>query len=408
MEMALADTDRPRTMKRKSLVATAKEMHDFFDSQAEANESGARLTDATVKALWDGGFFGMWIPECFGGAAADPLEGLGVIEQLSYSDGSTGWVLMACQVGTATAAGYLPPETAKELFGKGRWPVIAGQGAPLGTAVPDGKGYRLSGHWHYASGLLHSGWIHTGATIMENGAPRMLPGGKHPDTRIFIVPIEKAKLAGNWDVMGLRATGSVDYIIDNVYVPEEYTHLQSANRSTLGGNIFKLRIFGMGTICHTGFALGTGRRILDELAKLATAENGRPQTIPVVGGGESFQEQFGLAEAKMRAARAFVVETWENISETLDRGEDPTARQITLARLALNYATVAAAEVCQFAYRYGGGVALRESVIQRCFRDMNAGTQHATVGTGILRECAKDLMGLSPGKIWGPRSLIDP
>ena len=208
--------------------------------------------------------------------------------------------------------------------------------------------------------------------------------------------------------MGLRATGSIDYTIDNVFVPEEYTHLQSANSSVLGGNIFKLRIFGMGTICHTGFALGVGRRILDELARLATSETGRPQTITQVGGGESFQEQFGLAEAKMRASRAFVVQSWQDIEDTLDRGDHPTARQITLARLALNYATSAAAEVCAFAYRYGGGVALRESVIQRCFRDINAGTQHATVGTGILRECAKDLMGLAEGKIWGPRTLIDP
>jgi alkylation response protein AidB-like acyl-CoA dehydrogenase len=392
---------------RASLVDKARELHDVFNGQAEANEEGFRLTDATVKALWDGGFFGMWIPRCFGGHGAGCLEALGVIEQLSYSDGSTGWVLMAAQVGTATAAGYLPAESAKELFGRGQWPVISGQGAPLGTAVPDGDGYRLSGHWHYASGLLHSNWIHTGATVMENGAPRMLPGGKHPDVRIFILPVERARLAGNWDVMGLRATGSVDYVIDNVYVPEEYTHLQSANASERG-SIFKLRIFGMGTICHTGFALGVGRRMLDELRRLATAASGRPQTLPVLGGGESFQEQFGMAEAKVRAARAFVVECWQDVEDTLDRGDDPTTRQITLARLALNYATAAIAEVCQFAYRYGGGVALRDSVIQRCFRDMNAGTQHATVGTGVLRECAKDLLGMGEGKIWGPRTLIDP
>jgi len=407
--MALAEGALPRTgAKRRSLVDKAKEMHGFFSAQSAANEAKGRLTDATVQALWDGGFFGMWIPRCFGGAEASPLEGLGVIEQLSYSDGSTGWTLMACQVGTATAAGYLPPETAKELFGHGKWPVIAGQGAPLGTAVADGKGYRLTGHWHYGSGLLHSNWIHTGATIMENGAPRLIPGTQHPDVRIFIVPVKDAKLLANWDVMGLKATGSIDYTIDNAYVPEEYTHLQSANSSTLGGNIFKLRIFGMGTICHTGFALGVGRRILDELAKLATAESGRPQTITQVGGGESFQEQFGLAEAKVRASRAFVVQSWQDIEDTLDRGEHPAPRQITLARLALNYATSAVAEVCAFAYRYGGGVALRESTLQRCFRDINAGTQHATVGTGILRECAKDLLGMSQGKIWGPRTMIDP
>ena len=51
-------------------------------------------------------------------------------------------------------------------------------------------------------------------------------------------------------------------------------------------------------------------------------------------------------------------------------------RQISLMRLALNHVTTAAAEICTFAYRTGGGVALRNGILQRCFRDMMAGTQH--------------------------------
>ena len=189
------------------------------------------------------------------------------------------------------------------MFGKGRWPIIAGQGAANGQGVPDGKGFRLTGKWAYGSGLLHSSWIHTGGSIVEkDGKPRMLPGGKFPEVRIFILPVKQAELRGNWDVLGLRATGSVDYTIDGVHVPEEYTHLQGANTPNQGGSIYTLAIFGISTIGHTGFALGTGRRILDELRKVAMAETGRPQTLPVRGGGESFHEQFGNAEAKLRAS----------------------------------------------------------------------------------------------------------
>ena len=110
----------------------------------------------------------------------------------------------------------------------------------------------------------------------------------------------------------------------------------------------------------------------------------------------------------MRASRAFAYEAWRDIEATLDRGEEPGTRQITLARLALNYATSAIAEVCAFAYHYGGGVALRDGILQRCFRDMHAGIQHATTSTGILRECARELLGVAPGKVWAPRMLIDP
>jgi alkylation response protein AidB-like acyl-CoA dehydrogenase len=396
-----------RSVPSPSLVEKAGDLHSVVSEEAARGEAKGRLTDETVAALRDNGFFGMWIPRCFGGSETGPVEFLSVIEQISYSDGSTGWVLMAAQVAMGTAAAYLESGAANALFGK-RMPVIAGQGAPNGRAEVDGKGYRLSGKWSYGSGLLHSEYIHTGALVYENGAPRMLPGGKFQDIRIFIVPIERAKLTGNWDVLGLRATGSVDYTIDDVYVPEEMTHLQSANIAVQGGGLYRLRIFGLSTIGHTGFALGIGRRILDELAALARQENGRPQILPQRGGGESFHEQFGLAEAKVRASRAFAYEAWREIEAALDRGDEPNTRQITLARLALNYATSAIAEVCAFAYHYGGGVALRDGILQRCFRDMHAGIQHATTSTGILRECARELLDIAPGKIWAPRMLVDP
>ena len=87
----------------------------------------------------------------------------------------------------------------------------------------------------------------------ENGAPRMLPGTNAPDVRIFIVPVKNAQLLGNWDVIGLRATGSVDYALTDVFVPEPFTHKQSANEARQGGSFYRLGISGIGAICHTGF-----------------------------------------------------------------------------------------------------------------------------------------------------------
>jgi indole-3-acetate monooxygenase len=390
-----------------SLVAKAQELNSFFIAQAERNEAQGSLTDEVFKTLSDNGFFGLWVPKCFGGSEASPIEGLEVIEALSYADGSTGWVVMAAQVATATAAAYLPSSAAEQIFGSPP-AIIAGQGAPLGRADVVGKGFRLTGQWHYGSGLLHANYIHTGGIVYENDAPRMLPGTKLPEARIFIVPRKQARLLGNWDVLGLRATGSVDYALDGVYVPEEFTHLQSAAKPRQGGNLYKLGISGLGSICHTAFALGTGRRMLDELATLARAESGRPALLPQIGGGESFQEQFGLAEAKLRSSRAFAREVLEDIQSTLQRGGDITRRQFTLEKLALNYATSAIAEACTFAYRYAGGVAFRNGTMQRLFRDMNSGTAHITTGPNFLRECGKDLLGLAEGKVWGSRGFVDP
>lgn len=385
----------------------AREMVPFFSAQAEANEAAGQLTERTVAALRDAGFLGLWIPHCFGGVEAWPLEALAVIETLSYADGSTGWVLMASQVAMGSAAAYLPPDAAKRLFA-GRMPIIEGQGAANGRAIPDGNGFRLSGHWQYGSGLLHAEYIHTGGVVYADGAPRLWPGTKSPETRIFILPVGEAEFLDNWDVLGLRATGSIDYKIADIFVPEEFTHKQTTNVPRQGGNLYSLGIQGMGAICHSGFALGCGRRMLDELRALATADTGRPSLLPQAGGGESFQEQFGLAEAKFRAVRALAHETWGDIEETLKRGEGLSTRQITLSRLALNYITSTTAEVCTFAYKYAGGRSLRAGALQRCFRDMYAATQHITTGPNILRECGKELLAIVPDKVWGPRGLVDP
>src|SRR4029078_34574 len=77
------------------LIDRARAMHDLLAGEAARGEAMGQLTEATSDARRDGGFLGMWIPRCFGGSETGPVEFLSVIEQTSYSDGSTGWVLMA-------------------------------------------------------------------------------------------------------------------------------------------------------------------------------------------------------------------------------------------------------------------------------------------------------------------------
>jgi alkylation response protein AidB-like acyl-CoA dehydrogenase len=390
----------------QTLIAKAEALRPLFAGNAEANETAAALSPETLDALKAGGFFHMLIPRCFGGAEVDPVDALRIIEAVSYADGSTGWVLMATQICTGAAAAYLDCATATELFGKST-PVIAGQGTPNGQAIAEGNGFRLSGKWSYASGLKHADYIHTGAVVFEDGAPRMIPGTNLPDYRTFIVPIGEAKLDGNWDVLGLRATGSIDYAIDDVFVPAAYTHSPTTTTPVQGGPFFRLGLLAMTSIGHSGFALGVGRRALDELATLMRRKNPRRGALPPVAETENFQTGFGSAEAQYRAARAFVYEIWTEIRDGIYGGQALTTRQMTLSRLALNHVTTAVADICAFAYRTGGGVALRESALQRCLRDMYAGTQHFLTTPTVLRECGRELAGLAEGKVWTLIGLVD-
>jgi indole-3-acetate monooxygenase len=346
------------------------------------------------------------MPRCFGGAEVWPLEAIEIVEALSYADPSTGWVAMAWQVSMATAAAYLPEGAARTVFGPGLT-IVAGQGAPFGRAELAEGGFRLSGHWGYGSGIHHAGWTHTGAMVHENSRPRSYPGSATPDARIFIVPIQEARLFDNWDVLGLKATGSIDYAMTDAFVPEDFTHRQNANRPHQGGDLYRLGISGLSTSGHTGFALGVARRALDEIAALAVAPK-RTSLLPEHGGGTAFHEHYALAEAELRAARAFAFEAWTSVQESLQRGNNMDVRQTTLIRLALNHATTVATRAVDTAFKFAGGSAARSGAIQRCFRDMHTGAQHITSAPMILHECGKELLGLNAGKIWGSRLMVPP
>ncbi len=396
----------PLSLSHDALLARARELSPFISEQSSTGEKQGKLTDATIDSLRKASLFSLFVPRALGGAELWPTQGLEIIETLSRADGSTGWVVMATQVAMATCGAYLAPSAANEVF-RDHLPLIGGQGAPVGRADRQDNGYNVNGSWSYGSGLLHSEWIHTGVIVLEKGAPRINPKTKAPEARIVIVPRDKAELKNNWDVLGLRSTGSIDYSMQNVFVPQEFTHFLNANRPCTGGDLYRLGIVGFGAIGHTGFALGIARRTLDEIAALAMSDSARPTPVAGIGGGDSFQLQYGRAEGELRAARAFAFDVWNNVQRTLESGNDPTVREITLARLAFTNANTVATSIANMAFGFGGGGALRAGNIQRCFRDQLSAAQHITASEPIIRECAKELLGLAPGKVWSLRQLVD-
>jgi indole-3-acetate monooxygenase len=301
---------------------------------------------------------------------------------------------MASCLAIGTAGSYLADDAVAELWADGRRPVIAGQGTRPGTAVPHEDGFLVSGSWSFASGLLHGTHIHTLAVITTTGEPR-----------IFVVPVEEASLLGNWDVLGLRGTGSIDYTLDNVYVPDSYSHFAVVDEPLRGGEVYRVGIIGFATMCHSGWALGVGRRLLDELGALVHDGAGRAGSR---AGSDAFQQDYAKAEATLRAARAFVFEAWGDAWETLHAGARLSVRQHTLVRLALTNVTNALAEVAEFVYLAGGTTALRRGTIQRLVRDVHAGTQHVTSAPAVWANCGRELVGLAEGKHWLFLDLVDP
>jgi alkylation response protein AidB-like acyl-CoA dehydrogenase len=376
------------------LVERARVVGALADTHAAWGDEHGQLAEPVVEALHREGLYGIWVPRTIsGGAELDVVSSLRVIENVSYGDPSAGWVLMAAALAIGTGAAYLGDDAVGELFSGSRLPTIAGQGTRPGKAVPRDGGFLLSGAWSFASGIRHSTHIHTLGIIEGTGEPR-----------IFVLPVRQATLVDNWDVLGLRGTGSIDYTIDSVFVPEAYTHFAVTDVPKRGGALYTIGIIGFAVICHSAWGCGIGRRLLDELAASLKVKMGRAGTLAE---SDSFQEQYAKIEGTYRAARALVYETWSDVKDTMDRGERLSVRQHTLMRLAMAHVTWSSQEVAAFVYKSAGTTALRAGTMQRLFRDMHAGTQHVTSSPPVFRAIGRELAGLADGKTWVFLDVVD-
>jgi alkylation response protein AidB-like acyl-CoA dehydrogenase len=376
------------------LAQRAKQLLPLLDRHAPHADQDGRLAPEVVGALRQDRLFLMWTPKELGGFELDPVQSLDVLAIASYGDASAGWVLMAANLAIGTAGAYLGDSAAAELFAAGAYPVIAGQGTRPGTATRVEGGFTLTGSWSFGSGLLHSTHTHSLAIIAETG-----------EARIFVTPVEQANLKlDSWDVMGLRGTGSVDYTIEGVFVPEAYSHAAFTTEPLRGGAIFRSGIMGFAEICHSGWAVGVGRRLLDELGALIVGKAGRPGALSA---SDSFQEKYAKLEASYRAARALVYETWTDVTRTMTAGSPLSVRQHTMIRLALGHITHALADVASGVYLLSGTTGLRRGPIERLVRDVHAGTQHITSAPVMWQSAGRELAGLAPGKHWVLLDLVD-
>jgi len=372
------------------VVKIARDLVPLVEREAANCEALVTMPDAVVDAFRESGLFALQIPESLGGFEADIATTLTVYETVCRADASTGWSLLANASTSAFATTYTGDDAVAAMFADGL-PIHAGQFAPRGTAVAADGGYRISGSYSFGSGSAHANWIGGGTLELVDGAPRMVTPDR-PAIRVFFVPRDRVEFAGNWDVMGLVGTGSFDYVVPEQIVEAGFTFDMMNDRPQRGGPMYSIGVLGLAAIGHAGFALGVGRRALDEIVTLAQAKQ-RMWHAAVLADQERFQYELGKRDAAMKAARAFVFDVFGGAQTRLDAGDHFDLVDLLPLRQATTWATDVAAEAVRFAYLSAGSDGLRNpSVIGRCFRDIHAATQHVVVDDSTLTQSGRALL----------------
>jgi alkylation response protein AidB-like acyl-CoA dehydrogenase len=364
---------------RKELLAEIKSIAPIIAEHTAASEALGRLDETIMAALRSTRLLQFFAPRELGGLEADPVTVVVLLEALAQIDASTSWTLGILGGSAGLAGAYLPAATTRRLFANGV-PPMAGTILPRGTAEPVPGGYRVKGRWSYGSGIYHADWVAAGAIIP--GKP--LPAG----ARLVLLPRDQVVVHDNWQVAGLRASGSSDYSIEDQFVPEEMSFslvdLILGNAVT-GGAAVRLGRPSIVTSFHIGIPLGIARRALDEIATQAV-ERGRgfpPSPLPTQ---PHVQFALGKAEIELAAARAYGLQVMADLYTEAQTGcVPPPARQAEV-RAAGSYITEVAQRVTTAAFQAAGGTALFDTnPLQRCFRDIAAAGQHFMVSQSVYR-----------------------
>ncbi len=353
-----------------------------------AIESMGQLPPQLARELADEGMFRLLLPRSLGGVQLELPEYLEIVQVIGEADGSTGWCVSQGAV-YADLAPAFPDETAQEIWGSDACAVVA-TGVPLRSSLRRvGDGYRLSGHWRFASGCLHASWLSAMAPLREDAAP----GGRlaGPGTMWCLIPRSAATVIDAWDVRGMRGTGTHEYTVDDLAIPERRVIPLAGATSASGIGLNLLFAAGFGAV-----GLGIARRAMDELESLAQGKTpvfsqAKLRDDPLV------QSEIAHAEAIWGSARAFLLEQARQVCESIRlHGEIDRDRRARL-RLAATHAMRQSGAAVDRAYNLAGTDGIfAEHPLQRCFQDIHALTQQHQGRLLHYMIVGQQLLGLGP------------
>jgi alkylation response protein AidB-like acyl-CoA dehydrogenase len=198
-------TDRPA-----AFLDAARAMVPILAEREAATMTARCIPPETIEDFHRTGIMRLLQPKRFGGHQQSFWVFSRIIEILAEGCAATAWVYAVLAEHQWIIA-CMPERAQQDVWGDDPLAVAASSLAPRETARTTAGGWRLSGRFPFSSGCLHSQWAIIGARC-EDAA------GNRP-TRYLLVPMAEIEIVDDWEVLGLRGTGSRSLLLDDVFIP---------------------------------------------------------------------------------------------------------------------------------------------------------------------------------------------
>jgi len=358
--------------------------------RAEETEQFRRLPESTVEALKAAGIFNVLAPKGNGGYGMGVETYVEVIRRLARGCASTAWTAGHLTEHVWMLARW-PRQVQDEVFSSGTSPLAAATGAPMGEARRVPGGFTITGHWSFASGVMHSEWA---LLAVQCDGVRLQA----------LVPVASLELLDTWHTSGLRGTGSNDLRANDMFVPEhrvvDWQLLSAATNP--------------GSLIHPDPLLHTPMASLLNLVAPSTALGSAEYAI------ELFKDQLmvrkvknttqwrqadsALAQARYSQASGLITTArlhWQEavqilVSSHKRPGAELNDHERASYRLSLALSGQASEEAVRLIAAASGGSSQRLShPLQRIQRDMNVLLNHPTLSIDpIVEQSGRGLLGL--------------
>ncbi|WP_246127852.1 acyl-CoA dehydrogenase family protein, partial [Amycolatopsis rhizosphaerae] len=355
------------------LAELAERRQEFHEQRYVPKDFIARLKQI--------GIYRAATPSRFGGEPLPPAEFLDRIERISAVDGSTGWVASFGSALVYLAA--LPLETQAELYRDGPDVAFAGALFPMQHAEPTERGFLVDGHWKFASGCMGADRIGVG-----------LPGDEDSDgkPRTAVLLPEQVEIVRDWDVVGMRATGSFDVVVRKVEVPREWTFIRGG-RPTVDEPLYHYPAIAYAAQVLAVVGAGVALTALDYAKQVGGGYSG-VTGAPKLADRPYYRTRVAGAEAELRSARAWFYEVTDEVWQHVRRGDTATDDQNALLRLAsAQLAKVSSAVVNSLVEVSGTAPIYTSHRLQDLAGDALVPKQHAFLGPAIYDAAGAVLMG---------------
>ncbi len=367
---------------------------------SDAIERERRLPAGLVAGLKQADFFRMLLPRPFGGGEIDPLTFVRVIEAVAKIDASTAWILCQTAV-TAMVAARLEPEAAWEIW-RDPGAVLAWGPSTDSRAIPVEGGYRVTGTFAFASGCRHATWLGGDCTLAAaDGTPVRTADGRQEQRRVLF-PAQQAVMHDMWHVVGLKGTGSDGYTVTDLFVPQALTVTRIDDPAALRyrGRLYDMSAYSLFACGFAALALGVTRSLVDAFVDLAKDKTPRGYRNRLRDDAVT-QAELGYAEARLRAARMYLIGTLAAAWDEAGRSGGVSLEARMAMRLAATYAIRQGKEVADTAFDAAGTTAVFVSnAFERRFRDIHTVAQQLQGRKAHYRTVGQYLLGLEGELGW--------